>query len=682
MMKRVISMLLAILMVLSLIGCGSSADSTEAKKGFYKVCDVYYPEELGAPVLGEAVADLELSSAVEQITNVGDAIYYLQTSDAHNGLFIELIADDYEEIGEIHLSRADSPNHDYAVIYIKSAGHYYPFDFDQLSYIHKSKKDYISDSDLEALCKKLGAAFPRPAGVKMNFLAEVLYQNVSESIPNNTERVPEGNNDIFLVEDDIVDSVNDVVISFDTFLAERNEAHKSATETGFSEEFIARCTPDFHDTLNLVSKEEAEALLNTEMNFDMNATCTKEEALEDVDLLFRLFAAFFGSYHYYGGSEVFDAAEAKIVEEIQSYNKDLTLGKLSQIIMENLIFIKDRHMNVGNWLICEYNNIAVADYYVKDLFFYEDDVGYYTKKHDKKWYLEAVGDDSNVSDYFKITIDEKGQLCYMLGLSVTATDKRLNIAEITLVRGTNVVEAPILWRSFVRRAWETINETINIREGIPFLEIDFKEEGPNASDDYDAQQERVRQMGRDVLTQDVLVMDANSGCGWQSLFESISHRATSLWLYKLSYAAEYLGRWNMPWNRGTYGEYVVNHFEGCWGENDTLIFAVQDASNYSASEDSIAELRSIENVITVGGNTGGTAGPGSSTNQHMTLPQTGLFVQFGASLSVDGYYSEDGYCIDPDIWVNPTEAVDAIYRLCDFYGIKNTADTSILDKYS
>lgn len=176
-MKRLLAMLLAAVMLLSLVGCGASGDPTEAKNGFYEVCGVYYPEELGAPVLGEAVAELEVSEAAEQITNVGDAIYYLQTTDAHNGLFIELIADDYEEIGEIHLSRADSPSHDYAVIYIKSAGHYYPFDFGELAHIHTSRKDYVSDSDLEALCKKLGAAFPRPAGVKMNYRAGKLYQD-------------------------------------------------------------------------------------------------------------------------------------------------------------------------------------------------------------------------------------------------------------------------------------------------------------------------------------------------------------------------------------------------------------------------------------------------------------------------------------------------------------------------
>ena len=47
MLKRFISMLLAAVMLLSLVGCGSTSESTKAKNGFYKVCGVYYPEELG-----------------------------------------------------------------------------------------------------------------------------------------------------------------------------------------------------------------------------------------------------------------------------------------------------------------------------------------------------------------------------------------------------------------------------------------------------------------------------------------------------------------------------------------------------------------------------------------------------------------------------------------------------------
>jgi hypothetical protein len=178
-----------------------------------------------------------------------------------------------------------------------------------------------------------------------------------------------------------------------------------------------------------------------------------------------------------------------------------------------------------------------------------------------------------------------------------------------------------------------------------------------------------------------VILNLNSGCGWQSLFESIDHQIHELTMFKLSKTAEQLGRWNMPWQEGDYGEYVVRYFNGKWGKNDTLVFAVQDRNNYSASESTISDLLSIENVVLVGGSTGGTAGPSGATNQYMVLPKTGLYVSFGASLIINPGYTEDGYCFDPDIWIDPNDAVDAIYRMCQFYGISNGADSSILTKY-
>ena len=264
----------------------------------------------------------------------------------------------------------------------------------------------------------------------------------------------------------------------------------------------------------------------------------------------------------------------------------------------------------------------------------------------------------------------------MLGLSVTATDVKLKNKDIVLVRGTQEVSQSIRWTKFKERALEKDKELVTISgDNIPFLEID------QTSEEYDAQSERIRQMGSAMLSQDVFILDANSGCGWQSLFESIPHSESSVYLYKLSNAANYIGRWNMPWHEGSIGEYYAREFHGRWGKNDALVFAVQDTRCHSAQEGTIADIRAIENVITVGGSTGGTAGPGGSTNSHLRLPNTGLHVQLGASLSITAGYTEEGYCIEPDIWVNPTDAVDAIYRLCEFYGIENTANTSVLDKY-
>ena len=487
--------------------------------------------------------------------------------------------------------------------------------------------------------------------------------------------------DPFLEEDDIVDSTQDIVIDFAAFLEERNAAHKVQLDEKYTEEFFETYGPDFYEDLNLVSEEEAALLLSTPENDSLQMPYPKADILEDVDLLFRVFKSFYGPYYYYGGDEAFEGAKARIETEINAVSDQLTLEDVIAILSKNLFFIKDRHMNIGPELLCETNKIAVHDYYVEDLWFYEDDVGYYTKKEGRKWYLASVGSDENVNEYLKVTIDEKGQLCYMLGLTVPVDDARLSIDAITLCRGERIAAIPIVWTEFSARAGYSLEETITVKDGIPLLETVPRPLRNYSGEEEEAAENRLRNMGKDILTQDVVIVNLNEGCGWQSLFESIDHQVHKLQMFRLSKTAEQLGRWNMPWQEGNYGEYAVRYFSGKWGENNRLIFAVQDRGNFSAGEDTIADIRSIENVVLVGGSTGGTAGPSGGTNQQMFLPKTGLPVHFGASLMICPGYTEDGYCFDPDIWIDPDDAVDAIYRMCQFYGISNTADTAVLGKY-
>lgn len=487
--------------------------------------------------------------------------------------------------------------------------------------------------------------------------------------------------DPFLEEDDIVDSTQDIVIDFAAFLEERNAAHKVQLDEKYTEEFFETYGPDFYEDLNLVSEEEAALLLSTPENDSLQTPYPKADILEDVDLLFRVFKSFYGPYYYYGGDEAFEGAKARIETEINAVSDQLTLEDVIAILSKNLFFIKDRHMNIGPELLCETNKIAVHDYYVEDLWFYEDDVGYYTKKEGRKWYLSLVGSDENVNEYLKVTIDEKGQLCYMLGLTVPVDDARLSIDAITLCRGERIAGIPIVWTEFSARAGYSLEETITVKDGIPLLETVPRPLCNYSAEEEEAAQNRLRNMGKDILTQDVVIVNLNGGSGWQSLFESIDHQIHALAMFRLSKTAEQLGRRNMPWQEGNYGEYVIQYFSGKWGENNRLIFAVQDRGNFSAAEDTIADIRSIENVVLVGGSTGGTAGPSGGTNQRMFLPRTGLPVHFGASLMIDPGYTEDGYCFDPDIWIDPDDAVDAIYRMCQFYGISNTADAAALGKY-
>lgn len=184
MMKRLVAMLLAMLMVLSLVGCGSEANlnvpqddsqnlneivPTEPEVEFYTVEGVRYPAALGAPILGEAAAELatslSFSQAAKEIKNVGDAYYYLAACEPFNQphetskAFIDLLASDYDEVGLIFMERIDNG---YCVAYIKSGENYYPFDPFSMAdaWTLNPQYDCISNSDLEALGEKLMKTCP------------------------------------------------------------------------------------------------------------------------------------------------------------------------------------------------------------------------------------------------------------------------------------------------------------------------------------------------------------------------------------------------------------------------------------------------------------------------------------------------------------------------------------------
>ena len=191
MLKRWICMLLAVVMLLSLVGCGSTTDSSEAKGGFFNVCGVYYPEELGAPVLGESAGELasqDISVAAEQITNVGDAIYYLQAANMANRVdsFIALIKDDYDEVGTILFMTSE--NDKYTCAYVRQGENYYPFDPDKLglSKILNSKEACGGTTDIDALAKTMSASVPLPTGTTVYSSVLPIYCRVEKKSSNNS----------------------------------------------------------------------------------------------------------------------------------------------------------------------------------------------------------------------------------------------------------------------------------------------------------------------------------------------------------------------------------------------------------------------------------------------------------------------------------------------------------------
>ncbi len=462
---------------------------------------------------------------------------------------------------------------------------------------------------------------------------------------------------------------------FDVALASWNKLHKDMSTSYYSEESVKKWTKSFSSNSALVSQAECDALLNTPLRAASNSIfITKDQALSDADLLFRLFKSFYGAYEFFGGKETFGPAESKVIEEIKASGTSISTLDFNEILLRNLSFVRDGHMSIGDQLICDYNGTNINDYYLKGVFFDKDDFGFYTTIAEEKHYLVSVMGDSDVANYMKLTINDEGKLCYMILISVNISSPSLN-NPFYITSGNNIeTKRQFVWTPFRDRnnITRSYSCTIELQNNIPIIEI----RGDKVPDEAD--ETIIKPLGDAVKKQQVVILDAMGNLGYRKLFGLGEIMDNNVSCYKLSQTAKRLHKTNMPWSQGTENTYFIRIFRPKTTYSTNLKFVIQDRRNFSALEDTVIAYRSVRNTIFVGGRTGG--GQICATNQHMTLPNSRLFIHMGAtlSLSLGDFSGIDGVGIEPDIWVNPVDAADAIIRLCKYYNLENTSDTSIL----
>ena len=170
MMKRLIAMLLAMLMVLSLVGCGEQgleapngkvlAESEDHDIATFSYAGTTIPVGLGLPVLSDdeidaLIAEADYAATAQAITTVADAVNYIRRAEivfnysaksvitdqlvymesawqvlkGNNGqcwtmsnLLHYLLKNDYEEVGYVHVR---TPGDGHVMMYIHHNGYYY-----------------------------------------------------------------------------------------------------------------------------------------------------------------------------------------------------------------------------------------------------------------------------------------------------------------------------------------------------------------------------------------------------------------------------------------------------------------------------------------------------------------------------------------------------------------------------
>ena len=116
------------------------------------------------------------------------------------------------------------------------------------------------------------------------------------------------------------------------------------------------------------------------------------------------------------------------------------------------------------------------------------------------------------------------------------------------------------------------------------------------------------------------------------------------------------------------GTYRVFSSPSTWVERSGPAFVLQDKGVASSGESAVENFRAAADVLFVGGPTSGMAlVPNNAT---FYLPYSGLPCYFGTGLAFcETDENRDGIGFLPDLWVDPTRAMNLTKKLIEYYGL-------------
>lgn len=461
---------------------------------------------------------------------------------------------------------------------------------------------------------------------------------------------------------------------------------------------------------NAFTSEELEQLCTTHTA----GIITQEEAIEDVNTMFKLLKNAYGGYTYFGGDQKIDEAKQQIINDIQSGNENLTPNDFVLLLVKDMSFLSDSHMmfngiHVGQEAYCYYEDSNIK--------FYKDRNGYYTKINGSNWYAKPENE-----KYMKITITDNGELVYGMFSICMASESDSLPKSIVLSEKSSDQDSK--------------KEDSKDRE----IEIDWEQSsiGKNSDKEYQYTEER------NIPCQELSVMKfATSGAN--SFIDDAKKMAAAdnsivdirvnsggmpmndyFWFYNytgqmIDVNRSYMQRlnainrrivnqttknmWNVDLNPGSELEIIKNSYnimkdnnelvelakeiaktsytednnqnECIWSNgyynineqkmisNDKTLFVLQGKENYSAGETFVLLSQKVNNTLRVGTNTNGCihTAPVATVN----LPKSGVVMSYSCGILVGDDQDFDTYGIEPDIYIGGQDAKEAVQKCIEYY---------------
>jgi len=409
-----------------------------------------------------------------------------------------------------------------------------------------------------------------------------------------------------------------------------------------------------------------------------------EQALQDVDFLFKTLKFGYAGYQISGGDERFSQARREITAELESraaVGEEILLAEFEDILYTGINFIEDTHFSLAGRQMGVNYTLYVSNQYVFNKV-KEDGITYYEKKGENERFV-SLGDKGPNETMWPV-LDQNGQLIYLPGVFRPydpAYDEGLQEKMQLTAEDDQTAKEIALLLYPLNGSGQAQNMRIYRKseiEGIPLIEV-----GTFAARDQFSSRylENFVADAADLRDASSLIIDIRGNTGgsdqypysWMQNFtgqQDISRNSLSVNV-RTEVSKKLMGNSLSLFpeaQQDQLRQQLTEHFtplvEG-WGEihtavpqfisNETKIVVLLDSRVMSAGESFVRYLQQLENVIFIGGNTRGMGMVGNVGR--FKLPNSGIEVLAGVTIFLDtDLVNREGKGYLPDFWVEPGQA--------------------------
>lgn len=461
--------------------------------------------------------------------------------------------------------------------------------------------------------------------------------------------------------------------AFETLLGSVNEKRRTdmASEVTFDgfEDYIVNDP----STIDLLSDDEIKALVT---NHPTRQSVSRDDALADIDLLFRALHNAYAAYYYFG-EDKFDAAEAEVKAWVQK-QKTVNVEKLGQTINTALQFVQDAHFAIRPGEENVKQQKAWYSYIGTEQRFFKDDSGYYRMIDGEKWYVDSL---SNKSSEMSPVLRANGSLGY--APTLLCHGKAGSSDTITLRNGDGVTRTDkIVWKaneSLLDDTWDRSSACYRYLEenGILYLSIrlfDNRRFADTVLPEYAAS-------GSKAKNCKLVIYDLRSNGGGDDRYaRTWTQNFTGAKSVEPKVAAG--NRGSKLGNAAGFNWMSVGIFDGGvsrgnWLPNDIPVIVLMDSRCGSSGESALTFAKTMDNVIVIGSNSAGYQLCGNVYDY--SLPCTGITACFGVSLSFYGSMDNVDYKgYEPDLWCNPKTALQSVLNMVERYDLGSAEGVAAL----